>query len=479
MNSIASSSRDRQGAVTGLEPQLGRSRRGFLAVLGGAGLLRGQPKTFDVRAYGAVGDGKTLDTAAIQRALDEAAAAGGGARVLIPGGKRYRTGALKLKGGIDLHLADDAALEASTDPADYTAGRGLLLAEGAQGLRITGTGCIDGQAMQFMTGYSKTDERWEPKPFRPRMLALTACRDLEISGITILHAPEWTVHLLGCERVLVDGIKIRNHMDVPNCDGIDPDHCRYLEIRNCDIVCADDAIVLKNSRQPIDYGPTRNVIVRDCVVETRDSGLKIGTETFGDVYHVLFERCKVRSGGRGPTITHRQAGNIYDIEFRDIEIAAEHHAARWWGWGEAISLTVRPRASDGVVGKLSDVRIRRVSGRAENSVRIDGSKDNPVRNLLLEGVDVTIDRWTAYPGGMFDNRPTGPGVPGLEPHSTPAFSIRRAEHVTLEDCRARWGGQRQHYFSHALEAEDVKDLELTRFTGEAAHPDRDEAVVVR
>jgi hypothetical protein len=459
-------------------------RRGFLGALGGAALARGQGKgsgikVFDVRAYGAAGDGKTLDTTAIQRAIDAAAAAGS-ARVLVPGGKRYRTGSLELKGGIDFHLADDAVLEASTDPRDYPATRaGLLMAQGAQGLKLTGTGSIDGQAMQFMTGYSKTDERWEPKPFRPRMLALTACHELEISGITIGHAPEWTVHLLGCERVLVDGIKIRNHLDVPNCDGIDPDHCRELEIRNCDIVCADDAIVLKTSRQAIDYGPTANVTVRDCVVETRDSGLKIGTETFGDIYHVLFERCKVRSGGRGPTITHRQAGNIYDIEFRDIEIATEHHAARWWGWGEAISLTVRPRASDGVVGKLSDVRLRRVSGRAENSARIEGSKDNPIRNVLLESVDLTIDRWTAYPGGMFDNRPTAPGDPGLESHRTPAFSIRRAEHITLKDCRARWGEHRQDYFTHALEAEEVKDLELTRFTGEAAHPEWDEAVVVR
>jgi hypothetical protein len=80
---------------------------------------------------------------------------------------------------------------------------------------------------------------------------------------------------------------------------------------------------------------------------------------------------------------------------------------------------------------------------------------------------------------MFDNRPTAFGVPGLEAHGTPAYSIRNANHVALRDCRARWGANLQDYFSHALEAENAKEMEVTRFQGEAAHPQRDEAVVRR
>jgi len=214
-------------------------------------------------------------------------------------------------------------------------------------------------------------------------------------------------------------------------------------------------------------------------VTTRDSGLKIGTETFGNISRIRFERCKVLSGGRGPTITHRHQGDISDVEFRDIEVVAQHHAARWWGWGEPISLTVWPREAGAKVGRLRDVRFVNVTARAENSARIDGSPDNLIEDILLDRVRITIDRWTAYPGGMFDNRPTAGGVPGLEPHGTPAYFLRNARNVELRDCSTEWGKSLQDGFTYALEAENVTNLKMPGFEGNAAHPARDKAVVIR
>jgi len=450
------------------------------AVLGAGALplkLFGQSRPrreFNVLNFGAAGDGTTLDSAAIQRAIDAAAADGG--RVVVPGARRFLIGTIELRSGIEFHLADDSELIVSTDQNDY-AGRAAIMAQEAQGLRITGTGRINGRSREFMTHFDEENEWWRPRRFRPRLMVLSGCRDLELHNLTLFEAPSWSLHLVGCERVLVDGMQIRNQLDVPNCDGIDPDHCRDVEIRNCHIVCGDDAIVVKATRQGAAYGGTSNIHVHDCVLETQDSGVKIGTETVADIHDIVFERCEIISSCRGCTIQLRDEGSVYNVDFRDITFVSRYHSDPWWGRGEAISFTAIPRTPETQVGTCHDIRVRNVSGRAENSVRVNGTKESRIRDVSLENVDVTLDRWTRYPGGLFDNRPTR-AYPDIEPHGNPGFSIRHADHVTLNDCSVAWGENRPDYFTHALEAEEVTDLQLTNFRGEAAHPERDESIVI-
>jgi hypothetical protein len=431
-------------------------------------------KIFDVADYGAIGDGVALDTAAIQRAIDEASAAGHGAQVLVRGGHRYLISTLHLKSGIDFHLADDAELLVSIDPKLYARDVAIGARE-AHGLQISGTGRINGRAEEFMTHFDEKDEWWRPKKWRPRMFELIGCRDLQVRDFTIHQAPSWSLHMVGCERVLVDRLQIRNHLDLPNCDGIDPDHCRDVEIRNCHIVCGDDAIVIKATKQDFDHGPSARIVVKDCLLETQDSGLKIGTETTQDIHDIRFERIQIKSCCRGICIQLRDEGDVYNIDFKDIQFTSRYFSDPWWGRGEAISLTAIPRRRETDIGKIHDVRISNVTATAENSVRIDGTRQSRIRDVTLDNVAVTLDRWTKYRGGVFDNRPTQV-YPEIEEHGNPGYSIRQADHIKLNRCSVAWGKNRPDYFTYALEASNVTSLELSDFKGEAAHPNRDKAI---
>jgi len=448
-------------------------------------------KIFDVLQYGAAGDGKTLDSAAFQRAIDEAAAYAGKAQVLVRGGKKYLVGTLQLKGAIDFHLADDAQLLISTRREDYLGGLagsvsgdtmsaalgGVIVATGAQGLTISGTGSLQGRAKEFMTRYDDGGGIWLPGTFRPKMFVLTGCKDLEVRDITFAEAPNWGLHLLGCDGVLVDNVKVRNLLDVPNCDGIDPDHSRNVEIRNCDLVCGDDGVVIKCSRQPVDYGECANIHVHDCTIETQDAGLKIGTETTSDIHDIRFERCQIKNSSRGLCIQLRDEGNIYNIDYRDITFTSHYFSDPWWGRGEAISFTAIPRTTTSKPGSLHHINVTNVTGHAENAVRICGSELSRIHDVTFDRVAVTLGRTTQFPGALFDNRPTTAQA-AIEPHDTPGFSVEHADNVTLRSCTVAWGANPPESFSYAVEAKDTTGLKVEGLTGGPAHTSLRKAVSI-
>jgi len=425
-------------------------------------------QVFDILKYGAKGDGVNLDSPAIQKAIDEATKAGNGAQVLIPGCHRYLVGTIQLKSNIDFHLDGDAELYVSTNPKDYI-NDAVIIANDVNDLKISGTGSINGRALEFMTHYSKETEIYMPATWRPKIFILTKCKNLDIRDITFGSAPNWGLHMLGCEDVVIDNIKIRNNLEVPNCDGIDPDHCRNVVIRNCNIVCGDDAVVIKSTRQPINYGLSKNIRVQDCYMVTQDAGLKIGTETTEDIQDIIFERCKIKSSSRGICIQLRDEGNIFNITFRDIEFESRFYSDPWWGRGEGISFTAVPRTPQSKIGTIHDIRLINIKGTCENSVRLRGTKESRISNITFENVALTLNKLSRYKGGLVDNRPTST-YPPIEEQKTSGFNFRFADNILLKKCAVKWGENKPDYYTNAINATDATDVKVEQFTGVSANP---------
>ncbi|HET7341292.1 MAG TPA: glycosyl hydrolase family 28-related protein, partial [Methylomirabilota bacterium] len=266
------------------------SRRTLLAGAGalGAGWLAAPAwaaPTRSVREHGARGDGRRDDTAAIQAAID--AAAPGGVIVFPPGD--YLSGTLRLRSRLTLRLAEGATLLASPSDRDFAPREklpyepfadeetadfafALLQGRGLERVTIVGPGRIDGNRRA----------RGGPKP-----IALKQCRHVTVQDVTIENAPNYNVSLLGCEHVDVRGVTIRNGY----ADGIDADCCRFVRVAGCRVESRDDAICVKSSLALGVRRPTEYVVVTDCTLTNVRNGLKIGTESAGDVRHVVFRNC--------------------------------------------------------------------------------------------------------------------------------------------------------------------------------------------
>ncbi len=257
----------------------------------------------DILQYGAVADGKTVCTKAIQQAIDECSGSGGG-EVRIPAGT-FLSGTLHLKDNVFLNLDPGAILLGSTDMKDY-APKGMIRAVRQKNIGIIGHGVIDGQGWAFWE--KKKEPRksmfgmnpawnFEHKAQRPDILVqFEDCRSVRLRNVTLKNSEAWTLHLLACEDVVVDGVTIRNPQHGPNTDGIDINGSRRVRILNCDIYTNDDAICLKNKDPKYWDRPCEDILVTNCILTTSCNAFKIGTETIGDFRNIVFSNSVIKAG---------------------------------------------------------------------------------------------------------------------------------------------------------------------------------------
>ncbi|MHC4726595.1 MAG: glycoside hydrolase family 28 protein [Planctomycetota bacterium] len=461
---------------------------------------------FNVLDYGAKGDGKANDAAAIQKAIDVCTKTGG--RVLLPAGRTFYSGAIYLKANIDFHVEKGAILLGSSNEEDYGPyADALINAVDAPNISITGGGQINGNALAFIKELRPGGDIYEPKwgthkgcpgskgTTKRRYMLITAvkCNHLKIIDITLKDSASWFIHPVGCDDVLIDGISIIGDLRVPNNDGIDPDHCRNVRISNCYIHTGDDAIVFKNTLlcdEWADLGPCENNTVTGCVIVSRSSALKID-EVWDDCRNIVFDSCVIYASNRGICIQSRDQGNIENIMFSNIIVNTQLHSAWWWGKAEPICITHMPRDTETKLGRVSNITFSNIICNSENSVYIHGWKGNPVEDIVLDNVKVTIDKKTHWQGGWYDPRPGNvfkvnapkPTSPteslnqrkGLYKHNTVGIYCENAKDVTLRDVQVKWGKNRPEYYGSALEIHNVQGLVLDNFKGNAAHkalPDR-------
>ena len=442
------------------------SRRRFCRWAGVSLALFASPRyvvpVFDFRRFGAAGDGKTMDTGAIQSAIDAAHDAGGGVVLLQPG--NYLSGTLFLKSKVDLRLEPNAVLRGSTSRSDYRRGLwyALVLADGQDDIAISGSGTIDGQGRELAwdvirrvqqgeiidpLGNNRPNERE-----RPQLVEFSRCRRVRVTGVTLRDSSCWVQNYIQCKDVLIDGIRV-NSTAYWNNDGIDITDSKTVRVTNCDINSADDGICLKSAQ---DGSGCEDVVVSACRVRSSASAFKCGTASYGGFRNIRIHGLMVHD-------TYRSAVALESVDgctFKDVRI----ENIRATNTGNAIFLRLGHRNLRAPIGQMEDIVIRDVKvdvpvGAPDAGYEIPGPPveqphnlipssitgllGHPVRNVLLEDVEIV------YAGG---GKPERANIPVSELSRIPEHERDYPEFSMFGELPA-WG----FYARHA------EAIELRRF----------------
>lgn len=319
--------------------------------------------TFDIRAFGAVGDGSTDDTHAIRAALDRCQAAGGGVVRFRPG--TYLTGPVECHSNLTIELEDGATLLFSSEFERYEpvwtrwegvecwAMHPLLYGVGLSRVAISGGGVIDGNGGPWWEAlisrraqgrlYPETslEKKFaklnkditaasggggrEMQFLRPPLIQFINCTDVRIEGVTVRNSPFWTIHPVYCRNLAILGVRVENPDGAPNTDGLDLDSCSDVRVENCVFDVGDDCLCLKSGSGPDGLRvnrPTENVFVTGCEMRRGHGGVVVGSETAGGIRRVRVKNCVFRDTDRGIRFKTRRgrAGELSEMTFSNIEM---------------------------------------------------------------------------------------------------------------------------------------------------------------
>jgi polygalacturonase len=399
-------------------------------------------RAVEANAHGAIGDGKTLNTRAIQAAIEEAAKTGGTV-AFKPG--FYRTGSLFLKSGVTLRLDKGVTLLGSQDLADYpelpTRVAGIELTWPAalinvykqKNVRIVGDGTIDGDGKIYWDSYWALRRQYDPKGLRwaadydckrPRLIQIFDSKTVELAGPRLRRAGFWTVHVCYSRDVHLADLNIRNNEGGrgPSTDGVDIDSSHDVLVERIDVACNDDALCLKAGRDAdgLRVGrPTYNVTIRDCVIRDASAGITFGSETSGGFHDIKVSGLTVLH----PTpvgilfkSAHTRGGVIRDIDIRDLHLQDVFTVFRVnLNWNPSYSYATIPEGLTNVPdywrvmtqpvspergrAHLSDVRIADIKAiGAKTAFEVAAFPEAPLERFAFDNLDLD-----AQAGGRIAN----------------------------------------------------------------------------
>ena len=410
-------------------------------------------KVFSVRELGAKGDGKSLDTAAIQMAFDECAKAGGGTVLLGEGAYLSRPVFFK-SSNTTLRLEAGAVLQATDEPKDFIVARAsrpsdpetsksaepngrdarattvaFVNASGLTNIAIVGEGKIDGAGAKWWAPVKAAKKTGAPETQRrPRMIILSDCKGVRVEGVTLQNSPSFHFVPTGCEDVVIEGVTIRAPGDSPNTDAIDPSACKNMLITKCTLDVGDDNVALKAGRAvPGRAAACENITVSDCTL-LHGHGMSIGSETAGGVKHFTVQRCTFNGTTSGIRIKsgRERGGLVEDISYSDLTMTN----VDW-----PISITCyypkvpKEDAAQPVTATTPVFRKIRISNVTASSPRtagqIVGLPESLISEVVMENVHLTA------PTGLAVRNARGIELKGVK------IDVAKGEPLLLENAEVR------------------------------------------
>jgi polygalacturonase len=458
-----------------------------------------------ITEFGAEPGGRILCTGAIQRAVDECHAHGGGT-VLVPAGT-FVTGSVRLLGAVHLHLESGAVLLGSRDMSDYYRSgirRGMLYADDAVDITLSGPGCIDGGGSAFFraeglnppgidTSYTRQrGEYMNPKDgldegpiafdVRPGMMVdFLRCSNISLRDITLKDSPEYAVRFGTCENVTVAGVTVANNPLTPNNDGIHCTTSRNVRICGCHIVAGDDAIIVtgfpyemdstgKAASVPATYGNRTGraeyVTVTNCTLSSRSAGIRVGYGR-NDIRDCTFQNIVIENSNRGIGVFARDTGSVRNILFSNIVIETRLFTGGWWGAGEPIHVSAIAQTRGAKVGRIENITFDNIVAESESGILLYGTENNPLEHIVLNNVRLLVraGRLSRSYGGNIDLRPAWGGEVRVFSHDLPGLYGRCLRDSRIDHFDLTWQGDLPDFYTSGIGLERCFDITIRDFRG--------------